>query len=1052
MALLCVRSLSLAQVPITIRVMDSSNDKMLEGAVIRMNGYARGATEPNGTFTLPMSDTLLSIEISLVGFEKVLFSRPFEKILTAKLLVKAKELDEVTISTGYQHIPKERATGSFTLIGQDVLERKFNPDLLASLEGVAGSLAFDRRSMTDNDGTPAIRIRGVSTMYANTQPLIVLDNFPFEGDIQAINPSDIASVTILKDAAAASIWGVRAANGVIVITTKQGKLSEKATLGFSHHTALQQRPDLFYSPAFLGSQSFMEMEEILFDAGLYDSRINSANKQPISPFVQVLQDHKQGKYTDEEVAALKSKWGEVDIRRDAGRYLYQKAVDRQYDLNMEGGGQKHTYYLSLGYLGQQKQAIRSRNQRITLGFNNSLQLLDRLTVQSRLLISLGKRHDNGVDFLSLSDRLYPYARLKELDGTNGSIVRDYSDRYKSEQEALGLLDWSYRPLDELANNHRIDNTLNLNWQMSLGYQIMKGLSLDLNYQYGQLYADQESIDSKESYYVRHTVNRYTQLDLARAFPEGDILNVSTAKSETHSLRPMLKLDRSIGEIAINGIAGAEVKQFKALRHSLLRYGYDRETLTSTANLNYNVRYNLRPSGTSFLPSNAGSDTQMLDRYVSYFSNLAVTFKDRYIWSGSARWDASNLFGVNTNQRGVPLWSIGGAWIMDKEDFYQWAAIPKLKVRATYGYNGNLDKSVSAFPTARYSMDSQSGLLSAQITNPGNPALRWEKVAVLNLAIDFSSKDRRVEGTLDFYKKRSTDLFGFSFIDPTAFYSGSAGASFKQNYANMDATGVDMELKVKKMTRPNLSWQGTYLLSMVKNSVTAYFDDGRGNLDGYFLGRFTKPLIGYPLDVLFSYPWHGLDGKGNPIVYLDGEPSLNYSKFRQEAKLDDLIYHGSSIPTLFGSIRQDVAYKGIRLGFNLVYKFKYFYRRQSIDYYNFHYMNKGHTDYDKRWKQPGDEQWTDVPSLVTPIDFNRDLVYGYADVLVEPGDHVRLQDVVVGYDLRLRSKTIKSLRINGSVSNVGILWRKSRSGVDPDYPMSFLAPNRIYSIGLNMGLQ
>src|SRR5690606_14503812 len=214
----------------------------------------------------------------------------------------------------------------------------------------------------------------------------------------------------------------------------------------------------------------------------------------------------------------------------------------------------------------------------------------------------------------------------------------------------------------------------------------------------------------------------------------------------HSGRTQLNYSRDFGVHRVVALAGGEIRQSVGQTSPGFRiYNYDRDLLTGTANFNYTQSYPTRPTGSARISAPSVSMGHVTDRFLSYFSNAAYTYHDRYTLSGSLRWDASNLFGVKTNQKGVPLWSIGGSWEASKEAFYGVSGwFPYLRLRATYGSAGNVNKQVSVFPTVSYSSDSNTGLATARVRNVGNPSLRWEQVKTVNVAVDFALFNRRIQ--------------------------------------------------------------------------------------------------------------------------------------------------------------------------------------------------------------------------------------------------------------------------------------------------------------------
>ncbi|WP_313158662.1 SusC/RagA family TonB-linked outer membrane protein [Sphingobacterium multivorum] len=1034
--LILVLLLSIIQVQgqqvITGTIRNNVTNLPIENASVSQSSLkSQTKTDKNGHFIIKVNSKNDSLMISHVGFKSlriadvknnaVYFLIPTENIL-----------QEVEVSTGFQKVPKERATGSFTFINRDLLGRKISSNILTKLEGVTNSLSFDRRSVRNSDDPPSLRVRGLSTMYANTQPLIILDNFPYEGDIQSINPNDIENVTILKDAAAASIWGARAANGVIVITTRNRNGTASNNVSFTSAFSIQDRPDLHYSKSWLASKDFLELEDTFFDRGFYNSVEKNANMNILSPYVQDRIDLRNGKITKEDLEKFREKFSQNDLLKDANDYLYQKGSFQQYAIALDGRYAEGNYYLSLGYDKNNKDIKGNGSDRYTLNLRNQYKISRILDITAQLLISDLKNRNNGLGMLGLGTKLYPYARLKDELGNNLDIERDFRTSYKIQQESLGLLDWRFRPLDE-PSLRDITNSLT-QYQLNLAtiFHIIHGIDLDIKGQYGQTYGKDHTYYSKDSYYTRDMINRYTQPNGERPIPIGGINYGSNSKEQFYSIRPQLNINKQInGNDQLNVLLGSEIRQVKSRSGSNTLYGYDPEINIGQSNLDFSSRFNIRPRGSQYIPAPDNYIHETIDRYLSYFGNISYNHHNKYIISLSSRWDASNLFGVLTNQRGVPLWSVGASWLLSDEKFYPFKGMPYLRLRTTYGINGNIDKTVTAFPTMRIGTDSENGFPFGTITNPGNPLLRWEKVALTNFGIDFKTKGNRITGSLEYYSKYCKDLFGFTTIDPTLYFSSAVTGMYRVNYADMKASGIDIEVTSTNIISTVFNWQTDFLFSKVKNKVTNYLPDGRVSTDAYVRGNFTAPIENRPLDILFSYPDYKLDPTtGDPIVTIDGNDTKNYADFRNKLTVSDLKYHGQSTPTIFGSIRNTFTFREFTLGFNVQYKLGYYFRRPTMNYYNFLNSMSGHQDFLLRWTKPGDELLTNIPSVPKSVDANRDLIVGFSSYFVEKGDHIRLRDINFSYRLPLISKYIKQAKIYGNIDNMGILWKSSKYKIDP----------------------
>src|SRR5215217_239979 len=303
----------------------------LAGATVKVKGVNNAVTTNNqGEFYIKGVDEDAVLQISYIGY-KTQEIKTSSNVGEVKMELGNSDLDEVSVvSTGYQTLPKERTTGSFGKIDIELINRNVGPDLISRLNGLAPSLLIDQRRTGENK----LSIRGRSTIFANDQPLIVVDDFPYDGDLNTINPNDIENITILRDAAAASIWGVRASNGVIVVTTKKGKKNRLPQISMNSNVTIGDKPDQFYRSA-MSSSDFIENERFLFNNGYYDSDINDVVSFPaLTPAVELLNRQRNGDITEAEANALFDVLKKQDTRREVDKYFFQKSLSQQYSVNL----------------------------------------------------------------------------------------------------------------------------------------------------------------------------------------------------------------------------------------------------------------------------------------------------------------------------------------------------------------------------------------------------------------------------------------------------------------------------------------------------------------------------------------------------------------------------------------------------------------------------------------------------------------------------------------------------------------------------------------------
>lgn len=997
-------------------VKSAEDGSFLVGATIQIvDSPGTTKTDEDGNFAITTSQQKGQLRIQYLGFQSVdlEFTSSQTSPLEINLEPEGRLIDEVEISTGYQKLSPERTTGSFVQLDEELLNRGFSTNILDRLEGVASGVLF-------NNGTSNLgfNVRGRSTIMADANPLIVVDNFPYDGDLSTINPNDVASITILKDAGAASIWGVRAGNGVIVITTKKGNLNQPTSITVTSNATIQDKANLLARPQ-MSTADMIEVETFLFNRGVFDWYPDVAF-QSISPVQEILFSLRSELISETEANAAIANLSQYDYRRDQEKYYYRQAIHQQHAVNISGGGERNRYMFSVGYDGNRSQLASESDNRITLNAANTYYMLN-----NRLEANVGINYAiNRNNYAANTADIIPSRIYIPLVDENGQPNVDYPYR-KSFIDTIGggaLLDWSRRPLEEfnLYNNHRQMTTAILN--TSLNYRINRMLSLSTLYQYSSGNTQQNHLQEETSYYVRDLVNQFTQVvgatgSLNKIIPEGDILDRNRSSFFSHNIRGQINFDYSIDKHKVNAIAGGELRNHENSFDRYRFYGYEEEIGALTA-MDYINQYPTIVTGARRTIPFSTATGGTVDRSYSYYGNAAYTYDNKYTLTLSGRKDASNLFGVKSNQKAVPLWSIGGSWTLSNEGFYHWDWMPYLRLRITHGYNGNVDRTVSAYTTAQSIYNSYFATNAAQIINPPNPSLRWERVNVRNYALDFNTSGNRISGSIEYYTRHSTDLISFSPLAPS-----SGMTQFRGNVADMKANGLDITLNSLNISNRRVQWSTQYLLSFSADKITNYIAATTA------LGLHE----GKPFSALYSYRWAGLDPEtGDPMGYLNGEVSKVWSTLVNSDNEESVVYNGTSVPQWFGSLRNTLLYRNLTVSFNILYKFGHYFRRPSINYNDlFTLAAPGNSDYAKRWLAPGDEHLTYVPSMLYPGNTNRDRFYTNSEILVEKGDQVRLQDIQISYDLGTSNRLpFSTLGFNLYLSDLGAIWK--HSAIDPEF--------------------
>lgn len=1020
-------------IAVTGKVTDTAGTP-LPGATIK------NTTQNTSTVTIDDGTFLINaqagdqITVSFIGYGAYNFTvsenLPYQHIILHSFNSKLSEV--VVVNTGYQTIPQERATGSFAQPLKAEFEGRVSPDVLSRLNGITSGMLFNANTNLSKNGSD-INIRGRSTIFANDQPLVIVDNFPYSGDINNINPNDVESVTVLKDAAAASIWGVRAGNGVIVITTKKGKAGQPLRTGFNASVTAVDRPDLYYNPNQLNPDPYISLEQFLFGKGFYNTSLTNTSTYPvISPVVELLAANRSGTLSNADLNTQLNALRSLNVNDQLKKYLYQVASDQQYALNLSGGSEKALYYFSTGYDKDRASVKDNVHQRISINSQNTFYPVKKLELTAGVNI-VQAQNDLDNTLAQVRSRVFPYSQLADANGDPLPLLYQYRQNFVENAISNGFLDWSYYPLKELGATENVVKVTDVRLSTGIKYTLFNGLSAQVKYQYENTNNANRYYQSQATYYTRTYINQFSVISggkvTGRNVPLGGILSLSNGSNIANNLRVQLNFDRQWGEHRFTALAGYEISEVTGNSNQSILYGYN-DDLSTFTNVNTTSTFSLYPTGGGAISSGLGISSSIV-RVRSSFANAAYTYRDRYTISGSARIDGTNYFGVSTNQKNLPLWSAGVKWDIAKEGFYKAGWLPGLAFRASYGYNGNLIQSITGVTTFQYySNAAYTNLNYAQVSNIGNPDLRWEKTGIMNIGADFGLKNNLISGSLEFYFKKETDLLGFK-----TFPENSGISKLEGNYSDMSGRGFDLSLTANVLNG-EFKWSSTILLSHATDMVTHY---DIAPLGPQLVGAGTgAPNQGRPVFGVYGYRWKGLDpATGNPIGYLNGSNSQNYAAITTTTPVSDLAYFGAARPVYFGGFNNRFSYHDFSLAVQVSYKLGYYFMAPALSYSAitsggaFLRVNR---DWQNRWQKPGDEAKTNVPSMNYPFNSARDQFYQYSEINIEKGDHVRLQNVTLSYNFNRSAYPhlpFSNLQLYLFADNVGMIWRANHRHLDPD---------------------
>ena len=534
---------------------------------------------------------------------------------------------------------------------------------------------------SDNgQGVRTVTIRGRNNFSEVSEPLIVVDGFPVVaantgftsgssmGYLDKLNPNDIEDITVLKDASAASIWGARAANGVIVITTKKGKKSNKPTVSYTGSYSLQRKPD-YHTANAVSTASMLEYDKMAVDLNWYavsnpsDYRANGANQEGIEIYRKLA----AGLITQEEADARINQLSQYDVRDEYSDLFIQNYTLERHNVSINQATDKYSFYASLGYDKTQQVNKGNENDRITTNLNFSTQLSERITFNGRVAFSKSKAENNGAPGIT---GIPMYQRILDADGNYIDMPNGFHQDSKEIEMAKGIYpyDWEYNFKREFDNMDNRSEQTNLDLQASLDIDLYKGLTAQLSYNYQRGQNSARNYRNEELYYVRNLVNNsgmYADDDgmpwtppvfdpslgyNGYAIPSGGILSRSNALTYTNGTRGQLNyvgyLDADKKHY-VNAIAGMEYREVISEGDSPLDYyGYNDQTLTNLP-IDMFSRYINRYGYTTRPTYYSAENSFVENRYFSYYTNVGYTFNEKYVLTGSWRLDDSNLFGVFT---------------------------------------------------------------------------------------------------------------------------------------------------------------------------------------------------------------------------------------------------------------------------------------------------------------------------------------------------------------------------------------------------------------------
>jgi TonB-linked SusC/RagA family outer membrane protein len=1037
-----------------IRVQDQKGMPLSNASVVAREAGLMGYTDADGRFTFSRIPPNSKITVSYIGYKSDTLTVNSGAELLVMLSQQTNMMDEVSVvSTGYQLLNKERATGSFGKPDMQVYQNRVaTQDLISRLDGLVpgvtviagpkgatGSLGFG------GGNTQQSIIRGRSTVQAALDPLYVVNGVTVT-DLSVINPDDVQDITVLKDASASSIWGVKAANGVIVITTKKGAAGKPLKISYSGNVSLFGKPDLDYVPV-MSSSEYIQTGRELFNPVAFP--YGSIGTTVIAPHEQVLYNQNRGLITAAQADRSLDSLSNLNNRDQVLDLWYRNAVTTNHTLSASGGSSGYNFYASASYTGTQSNHPGDQNDVYRINLNQTFIPIPRLRIS--LNTALNNTITASNRSIVIGNNFIPYQLFQDAAGNNLEMnyLQGLSPEVRADYQARSRINLDYSPIDEVDMGMTKDNALSVNLTGNVNLKIWKGLSFDGTYSYQKTPTASTIYTDSKTYDLRRELLGFTVARTPSDVPvyylptSGGTYKTSNIDQRNWTLRNQLIYNMALrnDKDRINVQIGHEALEQLGTNRTTIVRGYDRD-LQSSPGLNYlqlsQGVFGAVSSFRSTFTEKPFDSRERLNRNESYFGLFNYTMSQKYMLDASIRRDYSNLFGSEKGSQRKPTYSIGAKWLVNKEEFLEkitW--INNLGLRATYGITGN-----SPFLGAGSSKDiiqivnnSVTGD-SYSVVGFANNKLTFEKTATVNIGVDFSILNGAINGNIDVYNKKTTDLLGRVEIDPL-----NGADIVNGNLGDMNNRGLEIGLNTRNIQIKDFSWTTGLTFSVNRNRLLNYSSLQPSQVTAS--GRLnSNNVVGYNSYPLFAYQFAGLDALGDPQIKLaDG----TVTKDREIATAADLVFMGTTIPKFNGGLSNTFRYRNLSLTVNLIYNFGNVMRQDVNQYYSgrINYSTGSFTgnlnpDFLNRWKKPGDELITNIPSYVASrgIDIGRRNTdyYLYGDINVVSASYVKLRDITLNYTVGpkvLNKLHVEALSLYVQTGNF-MVWRGNDLGIDPEY--------------------
>ena len=1035
---ICAISLGMSAQQVVRGQVTDPNGEPLIGATVQPVGGGNGAaTDVNGEFSLNLPYNVKTLKVSYVGYKTQ--ELPVQPNMAITMSDNGTALDEVMV-VAYGTAKKTSYTGSAEAVTNKKLELRPVTDATKALEGNVAGLQVTSASGQPGS-SPNIQIRGYGSINAYSTPLYVVDGAPFDGNLSSINPSDIESMTVLKDASAAALYGARGANGVVMITTKKGvegrsNIMWRSTFGWSSratkrydHVDQKEYVQLVYealrNEAIDNGNSWSDAEAIARN-GL-SGRLGGEQYNPFKNYTwDKLIDPATGQVRADAQSAWNEDWYDSVIRKNAFRHEHQ--------LQVTGGSDHAQYLMSLGYLNEDGILKTTNYERYTGRANVTSQITDWLGANINISLAHAMSNFSDYDGSSTSNPWYTAqfinplfpVYLKDIDGKtmydgDGNVLYDWGEPTPNGNRPGSLNDFSQLGMLVLDKAINKRDVAGLRTGIILGSDQAK-----YGWRQGIKFAVNFSLD-----YLNQNNTRYMNSQHGNQANAGGLLEKYNHRTQSYTFNQLLTWDRTFGEHTIGLLAGHEWYAFE--------FAY---LLAGKTNLVDGI-YELRPA-TTLLEADSYSDKYRID---SWLGRLNYNYGGRYFLSGSLRQDKSSRFHPKYNKG--TFWSVGANWRVSGEKFMEnvgW--VNNLSVKASYGEQGNDMLDTYYAWQSLYDLSySNATNLGAMIVSLENQMVSWEKSRNFNAGFDAILFNHRLQLNVEFYNRLTKDLLLNRPMAPSTGFTG-----YMDNVGDMRNRGVEASLRITPVRTADFEWNITAMATHNRNKVIKLTKEAPVLTYGVRVIEEGLPIYTY-----YIAKSAGVDPSTGKALYWaydkddDGKmiEGSDYITDDYSVAANCKYHQGSRQADIFGSLGTDFTWKGLTLSVLTTYSLggKVYDALYNSDMDLWYLSSTWNKNMLRRWQKPGDV--TDVPRVEiagTILQSDRFLI---------DASYFAIKNITLAYALPMSwigKLGMTGARIFGSVDNLALFTHLN--GMDPQYNFSGgtdydYSPNRTYTVGIEL---